>query len=84
MVQSVLAAKSTLNEHEVQEWELNAVVCPHAKNLDQSTAVKIADKSLAHCGECNLNSNLWLCMTCGHLGCGRPEGGGNGHAVAHS
>lgn len=41
---------------------------------------------MAHCGECDLSANLWLCMTCGHLGCGRKNWdgtGGNGHAKAH-
>jgi len=40
--------------------------------------------SLAHCKSCDLSTNLWLCLTCGALGCGRkqPDGsGGNGHAV---
>lgn len=43
--------------------------------------------ALSHCGECELTNNLWLCLTCGHLGCGRQtwvEGmSGNGHALAH-
>ena len=41
---------------------------------------------MAHCGECDLSANLWLCMSCGHLGCGRKNwdgSGGNGHAKAH-
>jgi uncharacterized UBP type Zn finger protein len=23
------------------------------------------------CSECSLNKGLWLCLTCGHLGCSR-------------
>lgn len=41
---------------------------------------------LAHCASCELTSNLWLCLTCGALGCGRAQFGGiggNGHALAH-
>lgn len=41
---------------------------------------------LATCGECELSSNLWLCLFCGHLGCGRKNfdgTGGNGHASEH-
>jgi ubiquitin carboxyl-terminal hydrolase 5/13 len=41
---------------------------------------------LAHCSSCDLNNNLWLCLTCGNLNCGRQQFGGlsgNGHAVAH-
>lgn len=41
---------------------------------------------LAHCSKCDLKENLWLCLTCGALGCGRNFYGGiggNGHALAH-
>ena len=40
----------------------------------------------AICSQCELGGNLWLCLTCGSLGCGRPQfggGGGNGHGLAH-
>ena len=43
-------------------------------------------KSMAKCGQCDLKSNLWLCIVCGHLGCGRKyyDGtGGNNHGVEH-
>lgn len=36
--------------------------------------------------KCDLKSNLWLCMQCGHLGCGRKNydgSGGNHHGVEH-
>ena len=40
----------------------------------------------AHCASCDLKENLWLCLTCGALGCGRAQYGGiggNGHALNH-
>lgn len=83
---SIMLAQSAFNEDTVKEWEAELVECPHTKTLDQSTATKIADKQLAHCGKCDLKSNLWLCMTCGHLGCGRSNydgSGGNGHGLQH-
>jgi ubiquitin carboxyl-terminal hydrolase 5/13 len=43
-------------------------------------------EGLAHCSKCDLKENLWLCLTCGALGCGRKlygGVGGNGHALAH-
>lgn len=46
----------------------------------------IVREGLAHCASCDLKENLWLCLTCGSLGCGRPQFGGlggNGHALAH-
>jgi hypothetical protein len=43
---------------------------------------------LAHCTSCTLKENLWLCLTCGSLGCGRAQYGagnlsGNGHGLKH-
>lgn len=41
---------------------------------------------LAHCMNCELKENLWLCLTCGSLACGRQVyggGGGNGHGLLH-
>ena len=35
---------------------------------------------------CDLKENLWLCLQCGNLACGRAQFGGvsgNGHALAH-
>ena len=42
---------------------------------------------LGHCSMCNLNENLWLCLQCGNLGCGRAQYGGvggNGHGLKHT
>ena len=42
--------------------------------------------ALAHCNDCDLKENLWLCLVCGNLGCGRKQfdgSGGNGHGLAH-
>jgi ubiquitin carboxyl-terminal hydrolase 5/13 len=39
-----------------------------------------------HCNSCELSSNLWLCLCCGNLGCGRKSydgKGGNGHGLEH-
>lgn len=42
---------------------------------------------LGHCSMCDLKENLWLCLQCGNLGCGRAQFGGvggNGHGLAHA
>lgn len=86
MVDSVLIAQSAFEQTTVGEWEMEYTACEHTLTLDQSEAKKIAAKSLAHCQECELKSNLWLCMACGHLGCGRANfdnTGGNGHGLEH-
>lgn len=41
---------------------------------------------LAHCSSCDLKENLWLCLQCGNLACGRAQFGGvggNSHGLAH-
>lgn len=43
--------------------------------------------NLQKCRSCHLSSNLWLCLYCGHVGCGRSVydgSGGNNHAIDHA
>lgn len=61
--------------------ELNP--CEHILTLDQSQALKI-DLNGLKCADCDLRSNLWLCLETGHLGCARKNydgSGGNNHGV---
>lgn len=87
MVDSVMMANSAFNAGAIAEWEVELNTCPCTNNLDQSLVTgAINAKSMAKCAKCDLNSNLWLCMHCGHLGCGRRyyDGtGGNNHGVEH-
>lgn len=42
---------------------------------------------LKQCSMCQLKENLWLCLECGNVGCGRSQFGGvggNSHALAHA
>ena len=42
---------------------------------------------LGHCSSCEIKENLWLCLQCGNLGCGRAQFGGVGgqsHGLAHA
>lgn len=69
---------------EVEQWELKIEECKHIKELDQSQIVN-SDPHM-HCSSCELENNLWLCLTCGYVGCGRKNfdgSGGNGHALEH-
>ena len=83
-------------------WELEIRPCEHVLTLNQVDPYRIASgckikkfkqffniikKALAHCLKCDLSSNLWLCLACGKLACGRKNydgTGGNGHALEHS
>eukprot|EP00696_Hemimastix_kukwesjijk_P000558 gnl/Hemi2/1075_TR387_c0_g1_i1.p1 gnl/Hemi2/1075_TR387_c0_g1~~gnl/Hemi2/1075_TR387_c0_g1_i1.p1 ORF type:complete len:770 (+),score=246.94 gnl/Hemi2/1075_TR387_c0_g1_i1:47-2356(+) len=87
VVAAVMAAPSQSTADEIKAWSLERKPCRHTQNLQQNAdAPQLADKSLAHCGNCALDKNLWLCLTCGNLGCARSQGfglGGNGHGLAH-
>ncbi|KAI8615238.1 hypothetical protein BC830DRAFT_1187292 [Chytriomyces sp. MP71] len=91
LVGAVLAATSSQKRSDIQAWENIIFECEHAKNLVPGNPVFLDHEpssyiSSAHCTSCELNNNLWLCLTCGNLGCGRQQyggGGGNGHGMAH-
>lgn len=89
LVQGVLDADSVSHTEETKSWELERNSCKHCeegglKQVDNPPT--LAAKGLAKCSSCDLTDNLWLCLTCGTLSCGRKNfdgSGGNGHALAH-
>ncbi|KAK9461210.1 uncharacterized protein V1516DRAFT_675289 [Lipomyces oligophaga] len=86
VVKGVMDAMSSNKQSEVQAWEQEILPCEHTICLKQDPAKILADQELAHCANCDLNENLWLCLTCGSLGCGRQQFGGiggNGHGLQH-
>lgn len=87
VVDGVLRANTFARQAEVQAWEQEFVPCEHTLCLQQEEARKIESQDLGHCSMCDLKENLWLCLQCGNLGCGRAQFGGvggNGHALAHA
>ncbi|BGO97695.1 ubiquitin C-terminal hydrolase Ubp14 [Rhodotorula toruloides] len=89
LVAAVLSAMSSAQRSEVKAWEEEIVPCQHTRELVQPEPKKLEPAGLASCAhaDCGLTSNLWLCLTCGALGCGRQQyggGGGNGHALKHT
>ena len=83
LVTSVLNASSENEKEDIKAWEEELFPCEHTLTLVQNEGIKIAEKSIAKCNDCDLSSNLWLCLTCGNLSCGRKETGGNQHAIEH-
>ncbi|KAK9377656.1 uncharacterized protein V1513DRAFT_434854 [Lipomyces chichibuensis] len=86
VVNGVLTALSSTKQSEVKAWEEEILPCEHTLVLDQDEAKVLADQELAHCSQCELKENLWLCLKCGNLGCGRQQFGGvggNGHGLTH-
>ncbi|CAK4003585.1 Ubiquitin carboxyl-terminal hydrolase 14 [Lecanosticta acicola] len=87
VVEGVLKANTFATQQNIKEWELEIEPCEHTGAfLVQETAKTIASGDLGQCSQCDLKENLWLCLTCGNLGCGRAQYGGapgNSHAREH-
>jgi ubiquitin carboxyl-terminal hydrolase 5/13 len=86
-VEGILAANSFSRQEEVKAWEQELSTCEHVLMLQQAEARQIRSGELGHCSGCNLHENLWLCLECGNLGCGRKQMGGlegNSHGLAHA
>jgi len=83
----ILKSLSSARQSEVKSWEEEILACEHTLTLEQLATGPIPASGLAHCSRCELKENLWLCLTCGSLGCGRKQHGGapggNGHGLDH-
>ncbi|KAI5807462.1 hypothetical protein DFH27DRAFT_594209 [Peziza echinospora] len=85
-VEGVMAAMSSSRQTEVKAWEEELTACEHTLCLEQDVKKNLEAQNLAHCTSCDLKENLWLCLQCGNLGCGRAQFGGvggNGHGLSH-
>lgn len=86
VVDGVMHSLSSARQSEVKAWEEEITACEHTLMLEQHATGPILESGLAHCSQCELKENLWLCLTCGSLGCGRQQFGGlggNGHGLRH-
>ncbi|KIJ64045.1 hypothetical protein HYDPIDRAFT_133380 [Hydnomerulius pinastri MD-312] len=86
LTDGIMQSLSSARQSEVKAWEEEITACEHTLLLEQLATGSIPAEGRAHCASCELTSNLWLCLTCGALGCGRAQFGGiggNGHALAH-
>ncbi|CRK37004.1 hypothetical protein BN1708_007259 [Verticillium longisporum] len=87
LVEGILKANTFSRKEEVKAWEQELTSCEHILLLQQSEGRTIEPAGLGHCSSCDLKENLWLCLECGALGCGRKQMGGvdgNSHALAHA
>ena len=78
-ISSMLNAKSQELADQASSWELEIHTCDHSKNFNLDI-VPIKQIDTSKCNDCELNSNLWLCLHCGNLGCGREQIGIEGHS----
>lgn len=87
MVDGVLKAMTFARSEEVKAWEQEFTPCEHTLCLEQQDSRQIPSQDLGGCSMCALKENLWLCLECGNLGCGRAQFGGvggNSHGLAHA
>jgi ubiquitin carboxyl-terminal hydrolase 5/13 len=87
VVDGILKAHTFSRKEEVKAWEQELTTCEHILTLQQHPPRKIEQGELGHCSGCDLRENLWLCLECGNLGCGRKQMGGvdgNSHALGHA
>lgn len=87
MIDGIMKANTFAKQEEVKAWEQEMMACEHTLCLEQEKQRDVPSNELGHCAKCKLNDNLWLCLTCGSLGCGRQQYGGiggNGHGLAHT
>ena len=84
LVQAIHSHMTAKKSSEMKAWEEGErQVCPHTSNLKQ---VPLRQTVGTNCSACSLTHNLWLCLTCGSVGCGRRQfdgTGGNGHGASH-
>ncbi|KAK6542567.1 hypothetical protein TWF694_006515 [Orbilia ellipsospora] len=85
VVEGVMKAMTAARQDEVQAWNLELEHCEHVSFLvqDEKGSKEI---DFTKCADCELKENLWMCLQCGNLGCGRAQFGGvggNSHGVAH-
>ncbi|KAJ7600732.1 hypothetical protein C8J56DRAFT_911137 [Mycena floridula] len=86
LVDGVMKSMSSARQSEVKAWEEEINPCEHALIMEQIPSGHVLEAGVAHCSQCDLKENLWLCLTCGSLGCGRQQFGGvggNGHGLSH-
>lgn len=83
LARQILSANSANTADEIKTWEQEILPCKHSENIN--THAQYFD--LTQCLMCELQENLWLCLTCGATGCGREQFGsslkGNSHALEH-
>lgn len=86
VINKILNAKSASFQDLSNTWTLEIRPCKHVESFDVSKLTKADNFSLSSsCNTCGLESNLWLCLHCGNVGCGRQQIGieGHSHALKH-
>ena len=81
-----MAAQTAARKSDIETFSFDLLPCEHILTI--LTTTPASPRRLDICTQCSLTANLWLCLTCGNIACGRKQFGGeglpgNGHALAH-
>lgn len=84
LIENVLKSNSSVRDDEIKAWEQEVFPCEHSVDIQQFPNESV---DLSVCAQCELKENLWICLHCGIIGCGRQQFGsalqGNSHALKH-
>jgi len=96
LVKSIEQHQSAFEKTQLVSWELEQNPCPHSRSISQQptpipATINASDnqshsRDISRCVNCDMSANLWLCLTCGNVGCGRKNfdgTGGNSHGIGH-
>ncbi|KAL4912134.1 hypothetical protein BDW62DRAFT_195389 [Aspergillus aurantiobrunneus] len=86
VIKGIMNATTFSKKEEIKAWEQEFIPCEHTIDLIQQEPNHTRSQDLSQCSICHLKENLWLCLECGNLGCGRSQfggTGGNSHGLAH-
>ena len=88
-IDKILNAKSQAVVDQTTSWELELKPCIHTEQLATTTSshatTTLPEGPPYKCNSCELKYNLWMCLHCGNVGCGRAQVGieGHSHALEH-
>ncbi|KAJ2656490.1 ubiquitin C-terminal hydrolase Ubp14 [Coemansia sp. RSA 1200] len=83
---AIMHAVEATKRSEIKAWTEEVTPCEHFESLTQTPGDGFTLDGLHTCSACEKHENLWLCLSCGHVGCGRRQydgSGGNNHAISH-
>ncbi|KAH3900695.1 related to Ubiquitin carboxyl-terminal hydrolase 14 [Saccharomycodes ludwigii] len=94
-INALLTAKSSSFQEMSDGWTQEFKTCSHIREIEDyyRTTYNNETNEKSHkllstfkCSDCDLNDNLWVCLTCGNIGCGRQQIGleGHSHALKHN
>ncbi|KAJ3449767.1 ubiquitin carboxyl-terminal hydrolase [Anaeramoeba flamelloides] len=87
IIEAIIFSSGATIKDEVSKWENQKLPCVHGANIVQEENVD-SERILKQktCTECEFTTNLWMCMSCGYIGCGRKQwdgSGANDHGYMH-